>query len=267
MLCQRCARTICGECQTPAPVGVICPECIRVARPTGPGVVTIVRRRTSRFFANSGVTYSIIAVTIVVYFLQVIPGITVGFRSFTDLFAFAGVFVEPNEFEPWRAFTMVLVHSPTSWLHIAFNMYLLFLVGRNVEHLLGPLRYLFLYLISALGGAVGVVWLASPIIGVVGASGAILGLAAALFVINRRLGGTDYQMLILLALNLVLGFIPGTSISWQAHLGGVVAGLLGGLIFVETRKRSQGRIQWWLLVVLTAVLIVLLLRYFYLPGQ
>ena len=72
-------------------------------------------------------------------------------------------------------------------------------------------------------------------------------------------------MLILLGINLVIGFIPGFNIAWQAHLGGLVAGALVGFIFVETRKRDQQGLQIGLLVALVAVLVVLSLRFFYLP--
>jgi membrane associated rhomboid family serine protease len=63
----------------------------------------------------------------------------------------------------------------------------------------------------------------------------------------------------------VIGFVPGFNISWQAHLGGLVGGALVGLIFVETRKRDQQRLQVWLLAALVAVLVVLSFRFFYLP--
>ena len=134
-----------------------------------------------------------------------------------------------------------------------------------LEGLLGRWRFLSLYLISGLAGSVGVLWLGDPRTGVVGASGAIFGLLGAFLVIQRRLGGNATQLLILLGINLVIGFIPGFNIAWQAHLGGLVAGALVGFIFVETRKRDQRGLQIGLLVGLTLVLLLLSLRYFFFP--
>ena len=106
---------------------------------------------------------------------------------------------------------------------------------------------------------------ADPRTGVVGASGAIFGLMGAFLVIQRRLGGDATQLFVLLGINLVIGFVPGFNIAWQAHLGGLVGGALVGLIFVETRKRSQQALQVGLLVALTVLLLILSLRYFIFP--
>lgn len=72
-------------------------------------------------------------------------------------------------------------------------------------------------------------------------------------------------MFVLLGINLVIGFIPGMNVAWQAHLGGLAAGALIGFILVETRKRSQRRLQVWLLVAVGVVLLLLSLRYFLFP--
>lgn len=262
VLCQRCGRTICGECQTPAPVGVICPECMREQRATAPRTKPAVLTR-ARAAADRGapvVTYSIIGVTLAVFVLQLIPGLAV-----TDRLAYAGVYSLPFNFEPWRMLTSVFVHSTQLLFHVALNMYTLWIFGQLLEGLLGRWRFLALYLISGLAGSVAALWLADPRTGVVGASGAIFGLMGAFLVIQRRLGGNATQLLILVGINLVIGFVPGFNISWQAHLGGLIGGALVGLIFVETRKRDQQRLQVWLLAALVAVLLVLSFRFFYLP--
>lgn len=262
VLCQRCGRTICGECQTPAPVGVICPECMREQRAsaprTKPAVLTRVRSAAGR--GAPVVTYSIIGITLAVYLLQLIPGLAI-----TDRLLYAGVYSLPFNFEPWRMITSMLVHSTALIFHVALNMYTLWIFGQLLENVLGRWRFLALYLISGLGGSVAVLWLSDPRTGVVGASGAIFGLMGAFLVIQRRLGGNATQLLILVGINLVIGFVPGFNIAWQAHLGGLIVGALIGLIFVETRKRDQQRLQWVLLGGLVVVLIVLSLRYFYLP--
>lgn len=84
-------------------------------------------------------------------------------------------------------------------------------------------------------------------------------------VIQRRMGGDARQLLVLLGINLVIGFIPNLNIAWQAHLGGLVGGALVGLIYMETRKRDQKALQIVLLSALTLVLLLLSLRYVFFP--
>ncbi|GAA4368635.1 rhomboid family intramembrane serine protease [Agromyces bauzanensis] len=262
ILCQRCGRTICPECQTQAPVGVICPECMREQRSAAPRTkpAVITRARSAAGRGAPVVTYTLIGITLAVFLLQLIPGLAV-----TERLLYAGVYSLPFNFEPWRMLTSVFVHSTALLFHVLLNMYTLWIFGQLLEGLLGRWRFLALYLIAGFAGSVGVLWLGDPRTGVVGASGAIFGLMGAFLVIQRRLGGQTTQLFVLLGINLVIGFVPGFNIAWQAHLGGLVAGALIGLIYVETRKRSQQALQVWLLVALVAVLVVLSLRYFYLP--
>jgi membrane associated rhomboid family serine protease len=262
VLCQRCGRTICGECQTPAPVGVICPECMREQRASAPRTKPAVLTR-ARAAADRGapvVTYSLIGITLAVFVLQLIPGLAI-----TDRLLYAGVYSIPGNLEPWRMITSVFVHSTGLIFHVLLNMYTLWIFGQLLEGLLGRWRFLALYLISGLGGSVGVLWLSDPRVGVVGASGAIFGLMGAFLVIQRRLGGQTTQLFVLLGINLVIGFIPGFNVAWQAHLGGLVVGALVGFIFVETRQRSRQALQIWLLAGVVVVLLLLSLRFFVFP--
>ena len=262
VLCQRCGRTICGECQTPAPVGVICPECMREQRASAPRTKPAVLTR-ARAAADRGapvVTYSLIGITLAVFVLQLIPGLAI-----TDRLLYAGVYSIPGNLEPWRMITSVFVHSTGLIFHVLLNMYTLWIFGQLLEGLLGRWRFLALYLISGLGGSIGVLWLSDPRVGVVGASGAIFGLMGAFLVIQRRLGGQTTQLFVLLGINLVIGFIPGFNVAWQAHLGGLVVGALVGFIFVETRQRSRQALQLWLLAGVVVVLLLLSLRFFVFP--
>jgi membrane associated rhomboid family serine protease len=119
--------------------------------------------------------------------------------------------------------------------------------------MLGPLRFLLLYLTSIVGGSVAVIWLSDPVVPVVGASGALFGLMAAFFVIIRQTGGNASQLFGLIAINFALGFFV-SGISWQGHLGGMLTGLLIAFLFSKTRSPSQMGAQIFGLVVIWGVL-------------
>ena len=235
VLCQRCARTVCGECQNPAPVGVHCPECALgqaaqnnpASLGSGRGGLALAAR------AKPTATYVLLGLIAVVYLGQLLTG---GFVTQALLY-----WPPLTLIEPWRMVTTMFVHSPSSVFHILFNGYSLFILGTLVERLIGRGRFVALFFLAGFGGSVAVLLL-SPMAAVVGASGAIFGLFGALFVIQRSFGGANVQLLIVLALNLVLGFVvPG--ISWQAHVGGLITGALVAGILVKTRGAQQGRQQ------------------------
>ena len=251
VLCQRCGRTICGECQTPAAVGFVCPECMAQQRATAPKTKPAWIPRLTGAGAPV-VTYAIIAVCVVVFILQSLP--LVG-GQVTQAIQYAGVYSDPRAFEPWRMLTSVFAHA--SIIHILLNMYTLWIFGSILEPMLGRLRFLGLFLISGFAGSVGVLLLGNPLQPVVGASGAIFGMFGAFFIIQRRLGGNATQILVLVALNIGIGFLPGLNIAWQAHVGGLIGGVLVGLIYVETRKASRRALQLPLIIVLSVLLIAL----------
>ncbi|MGB8381650.1 MAG: rhomboid family intramembrane serine protease, partial [Dermatophilaceae bacterium] len=247
--CQRCGRPTCPECQRPAAVGIQCVDCVtasaRAARPMvtrfgGP-------LRDSRPVA----TYSILGICVVVYVAQLLV------PSITAQFAFSPA---RGWDEPWRALTAAFLHSPSMLLHIALNMLFLWQIGPYLEGLLGRARFVALYLLSAIGGSVGVVLLvpaptaalhsaaeaqtyAAWGTGVVGASGAVFGLFGALFVLNRRMGRSSAALYAVLAINVVIGFVyPG--IAWQAHLGGLLTGAAGAAVIA--RLSGPGLRRWQL---------------------
>lgn len=244
--CQRCGRPICPECQTPAPVGVHCPECRAAAAAAAPRRPSRAARAFRRGSSVPVVTYTIIAVTTLAFLLQ---WLTQGLL--TQAFAYFPPLTVP---EPWRMLTVALVHSERSVFHILVNMYSLFVLGSLLERLIGRSRFLAVYGLSILGGSVAVLWLAPDSV-VVGASGGIFGLLGAFFVIQRRLGGGSIQLIALIVINLGLGFvIPG--VSWQAHVGGLVVGALTALVLLRTRRVDQQKRQALLLAGVGAVLIL-----------
>lgn len=262
--CQRCGRPTCWECQRPAAVGIQCVDCVKE------GARTVRQSRT--IFGGTVVqgrplvTTGLIAVCVVVYLAQLArPGLT------TDL----GFVPALADTEPWRFLTSAFAHSPSSIFHILFNMYALWVMGGYLEPLLGRGRFLAAYLISALGGSVGFLLLASPptaadlaagqtgnwLAVAVGASGAVFGLFGVFLMLNRRLGRSSAWMYTVIAINAVYGFVvPG--IAWQDHLGGFATGLVCGGLLAYTGRRESGRAGSWTthwlgLAAVTLVLVLL----------
>ena len=261
VLCQRCGRTVCAECQTQAAVGVICPECMAEQRASQTPAQKKAQRRWSapRAVAVDSrplATYAIIAVTTLVFVVTLIPGFGTTVQN-TLLFWAPALYPEISGlFEPWRILTAALVHG--SFWHLGLNMLALWMIGRSLEPLLGRRRFVTLYLLSAAGGSVGVALL-SFMTPVVGASGAIFGLFGALIVIGRHIGANIAGIAIVLAINLAIGFVPGMGVSWQAHVGGLVVGLIVGFIYIRTRSARQKATQIALLSAVGVGLIALLL--------
>ncbi|HAQ59928.1 MAG TPA: DUF1751 domain-containing protein [Microbacterium sp.] len=252
VLCQRCLRTICPECQTQGAVGVICPECMKAQRAETPRPVRRARAAARAMSDRPLVTYWIVGITVALFVLDYIPGL-----DLTTAFVFNSVFLDPASgfpFQPWRVFTPLVVHAGI-W-HVGLNMLAVWMIGRSLEPLLGHVRFVVLYVLSGLAGSAAVALLA-PGTFVVGASGAVFGLLGAILVIGRHIGANITGILIIVGINLIMGFLPGFSISWQAHVGGLVAGALAGLIFARTRHADQRGLQYGLLAGLAVVLLAL----------
>jgi membrane associated rhomboid family serine protease len=147
------------------------------------------------------VTLSLIMINLVIWLLQVIPESTL-----TSTLFYAPLL---TVIEPWRMITAGFVHSTDSFWHILLNAYSIYIFGRVIEPMLGPVRFLVLYLVSIFGGSAMVLWLGEPVVPVVG----------------------------LIAVNLAFGFlVPG--ISWQGHLGGLLAGMAVTAVYARTRYKS-----------------------------
>jgi rhomboid protease GluP len=174
------------------------------------------------------VTWVILAITLAI-------GVSVFFlgRRESDLFydwlALTRQGIATGEY--WRLFTVVLVHDDRLPLHLAFNMYALFLVGPIVEALYGHVRFLLLYLAcAAAGSAASYLFTGAPI--AVGASGAIFGLFGVLLVadrvhkpaLTRQARNLTGQIVGLIVINLAYGFFVGRNIDNAAHIGGLLAG-------------------------------------------
>lgn len=232
--CSRCDRPICPDCMNEATVGFHCPECVRSGNRSVREARTVfggrVRASTSR------VTYTLIAVNVGVFIGQ----LAVQDYGLVNRFGMVPVHVALGEW--WRLVTSAFLHAPMSIFHILFNMWALFVLGPSLEALLGRLRFSTLYALSALGGSALIQLAGPPGVPSIGASGAIFGLFGATFVVARRLNLDTRWIVGLLAINLVITFtIPG--ISWQAHVGGLVTGLILAAAYAYAPRANRNAIH------------------------
>ena len=250
--CSSCGRPICTDCMTPSPVGMRCPECAGERTQ----VITASQVTNPSLWATAKLTSILIGINAVVFVAELLSGYPLGLFP-TSLHGWVvqhGVFYGPliAGGDWWRVITSGFIHF--GLMHIAFNMYLLYVLGRMLEPAIGSLRYGLVYITSLLAGSLGTMIL-SPSTPSAGASGAIFGLMAALAVVLKVNGARDMGGLgIVIVMNLVFTFtVPGISIG--GHLGGIVGGALVGLLIegVGVYRKRQGWLVWAGVVVLLAL--------------
>jgi membrane associated rhomboid family serine protease len=221
--CSNCGRPICPDCMTDTPVGMRCPECA--------GQRT---RVSTAGFQMAGAPYLTVALIFanVAVFLATRGGIAGGGllgSSINELGSKMTVYaagIQAGEY--YRLISSAFLHFNP--LHLAFNMYALYLLGGALERYAGSVRFGAIYFISALTGSLGALLL-SPDAQTGGASGAVFGLMGALFVLERQrgvslLGGPIGGLLVFNLLFTVA--VPGISVG--GHLGGLAGGVICGLI-------------------------------------
>jgi len=127
----------------------------------------------------------------------------------------------------YRLFTSIFLHL--DFLHIAFNMVTLLIVGPAVEVMVGKIRFLALFLLTGIGGNV-LSYLIAPVDGLsAGASGAIFGVMGAYVVLALLQRKPLGPVVALIVINLVIGFTG--NIEWQAHIGGLLTGAVLALAY------------------------------------
>ena len=236
--CTRCERPICSECMIPAAVGFQCPECVRSGRQGQRIARTAFGGRVA--VKQGAVTYSLIALNVVLFLVQQASStFQLRYELIADL-PFPAPYAGVANGEYYRLVTSMFLHANV--LHILFNMWALYVVGMPLEAMFGRLRYTVLYFLSGLAGSALVYLLAAPTAQTLGASGAIFGLFGALFVVARRLNFDIRPIGFVIVLNLVLTFtVPG--ISWQGHVGGLVAGSALAAAWVYAPRKQRTLVQ------------------------
>lgn len=240
--CTRCGKHACPDCLTQAAVGSHCLECAKAARPD---------LKTRARFWSAGqpalVAYTLIAVNVAVF---------VGLGLYYDFggmlsgriteahfyYALNEAFLDSNvpaEFSPfgtdgaqwYRLVTSGFLHY--GLLHLGFNMFFLYLLGNEMEPMIGRTKFALLYVASLLGGSAGVLLIDGENAFSAGASGAVFGLLGAYAVGIWRHGINVFNTQIgsLLMINLFLTFFV-RNISIGGHIGGLVAGGICGFIML-----------------------------------
>lgn len=259
--CTRCERPICPECMVSASVGFQCPDCVRGGSGTG-RPPSASRPRT---LAGGTVTADPRLVTKILIGINIAVFIAVQVRpSLLDHLMLIGQW-PPKPYtttsgvadgEWYRLVTSMFTHQ-APW-HIGFNMLSLWWIGGPLEAALGRARYLTLYLVSGLAGSALTYLLADPHQATLGASGAVYGLFGATVVLVRRLNYDMRPVIALLVINLIFTF-GFSGIAWQAHIGGLVAGLACGYAMVHAPRRRRALIQYGSCALMLAVVVLLTL--------
>ncbi|WP_406171474.1 rhomboid family intramembrane serine protease [Streptomyces sp. NBC_00996] len=261
--CTRCERPICPECMVSASVGFQCPDCVRSGSGTGHSPAATQPRTLAGGTVTADprlVTKILIGINLAVYLVQMSVG-----DAFTDRFdLFGRAFLSGQlqgvaEGQWYRMLTSMFLHG--SYVHILFNMLSLWWIGGPLEAALGRARYLTLYFVSGLAGSALSYLLAAPNQPSLGASGAIFGLFGATAVLMRRLNYDMRPVIALLAINLIFTFSPGFNIAWQAHIGGLIGGVLVGYAMVHAPRERRNLTQYGVsALILVAVVVATLVR-------
>ncbi len=190
------------------------------------------------------VTYVMMAILVVVFVLETLAGGSESSRVLISLGANVGPLVTTGDV--WRLFTANFLHI--GLMHIVFNLYALYIVGTEVEMFYGPWRFLVIYLLSGLSGAIASYAFTYGLSA--GASTSIFGLVGTLFAFftrNRDVFGEMSRtrltnLIIVIVINIFYGASAGTVDNW-GHIGGFIGGfVLGWLLcpFYQIEARSDG---------------------------
>jgi membrane associated rhomboid family serine protease len=242
--CQRCERLICPECMNEASVGFQCPSCIAAGAKSIRSPRTIAGGLVS---ANAGVvSMALIGSNVLAFVLTLATGGNSGavfqhgaMLSETAVNNSGQVLTGVDEGAYWRLLSSAFLHE--NLLHIAFNMYALYLFGPFVERALGRARFIGAYLTVSVGASVFVYWLSEPRGLTIGASGAVFGLFGMALIFLLKAKQDVSTLLVLLAINAFLS--TRGNISWQGHLGGFVVGCLLGLAFAYAPRDKRTLVQ------------------------
>ena len=248
--CTRCGRPICVDDAVDAPVGYLCPECAEQ-----PANVRRAQRRVAGA-QSARATMGLLGIIVLVYLGQMATRSPDGFSDLVVRGGLYGPAVAAGEW--WRVVTSGFLHSDGLVLHVLFNGYLLYQLGRMLEPGIGSSRFLALFFAGLFGGSAGALFLDWSAV-TIGASGAVFGLMGAAMVLLRRRGINPWRTSIgtLVIINLVFTFMA-SGVSLGGHVGGLLAGALAALPLRGGPDRtSESAVAWGIAVGLGALALFL----------
>ncbi|MFC0429280.1 rhomboid family intramembrane serine protease [Kutzneria buriramensis] len=252
--CTRCDRPTCPECLRDAAVGQQCVECVNEGRRATRQPVTWAGARVAN--RQPVLVYLLIAVNVVIYAITAVEAGSFAGNTNSPLFYDWVMWPQQaaTQGEWWRVLTSGFLHI--GFIHLAVNMFSLWMIGRDLERVLGRIRFAAVYFLSLIGGSIGVMLFAAPNSGAAGASTALYGLLGCYLVAVVRLKMNPRPILITLAINVFLTFSLGLSI--QGHFGGLVVGAIAMAAIVYAPQANRAR---WQGIALSALFVVLVLIY------
>jgi membrane associated rhomboid family serine protease len=259
--CVRCGRYACPDCMRSASVGQQCVDCVGEGARSTRQVRTIFGGRPA---AGAVVTWTLVAINVAVYLVTWVRPSIVNDLGMLGDGSYGGRLHGVAAGEWYRLITSAFVTpgaglSGLGLLDILFNMWALIFVGPALEGFLGRMRFLAVYLLSAVGGAVMYYYLAPRYQLAAGASGAIYGLFGAWFVVSRRLRLDSRGIVALIAINLVLSFTLNKYIAWQDHIGGLLVGVVLTAAYVYAPAKNRSVVQALATIAVLAVMVIAVL--------
>lgn len=260
--CVRCERPACPDCLREASVGYQCVDCVaegnksvRPARNTGGA-------RTRSSARSLVVVPVLVGINVLVFAITALQAGSIVENQRSDLFVQGTLIpgaVAAGEY--WRLLTSGFLHFGNYGgygpVHLVFNMFALWVIGRDLEVALGRARFLVVYLLALLGGSAAVMLFGDPMGSVAGASGAIYGLFGGIAVVVFKAKLNPAPVLTLLGINIFLSVaLPG--ISLLGHLGGLVVGVAATAAMVYAPRKRLLQVQVGACVALAVVLIALI---------
>ena len=215
---------------TPTPVGMRCPECSRQR-------TRVTTAQTFMRGATPVVTYALIAINVVVEGIVLATGgdlAGVGSSKLVTDGALSRVTVADGDV--YRLVTSGFLHA--GLIHLAFNMFILYMLGNMLEPVVGRLRFAILYFVSLLAGSFGAL-VAQPHGLTLGASGAVFGIAGAAVVVLRHRGVNPMEsgLGFFILLNLLFSLRPGVSVG--GHIGGLIGGAVAAWLMYYVPQRVR----------------------------
>ena len=254
--CVRCGRHACPDCMRSASVGQQCVDCIGQGAQGPRPARTVFGGRPA---GGAVVTWTLVAINVAVFLLTWVRPSIVTNLEMLGYASYGGGLHGVAAGEWYRLITSAFVTpgaglSGLGFIDILFNMWALIFVGPALEGFLGRMRFLAVYLLSALGGAVMYYYLVPAYHAAAGASGAIYGLFGAWFVVSRRLRLDTRPIAILIAINLAFSFYFRDAIAWQDHVGGLLTGALLTAAYAYAPGRYRAALQMLATIAVVAVL-------------